>query len=136
AARRSQRRAVGREARRRLSACKRAAGLLIALGQRTARGLLLRVFDGGKPRRALWLDPIPERLPSAAIILRGHGRGHGRRSCGWFRPLRRGGGYRRGHLRRADDLLLRLLLRLLGFGDARQAARVEVGETLAHILGL
>src|ERR1019366_5623669 len=44
----------------------RAAGLLVPLGQRATRGHLLLVFDGGQPRRALWLDPMPERLPTAA----------------------------------------------------------------------
>jgi hypothetical protein len=51
--------------RRRLHGRQRAARLLVPLGQRAARGHLLLVFDGGQ-RRALWLDSMPERLPTAA----------------------------------------------------------------------
>jgi len=49
----------------------RAVRLLVPLGQRAARGLLLRVFDGSQPRRALWLDPMPERLPTATAATPG-----------------------------------------------------------------
>jgi hypothetical protein len=53
-------------ARRRLHGRQRATRLLVPLGQRAARGHLLRVLDGGQPQHALWLDLMPERLPTAA----------------------------------------------------------------------
>jgi hypothetical protein len=55
-------------ARRSLHRRQRADGLLVPLGQRAALGYLLRVLDGGQPRRALGSElPPDDRLSPAAV---------------------------------------------------------------------